>query len=60
VQGVKHKAHKMFFMSKTLSKKSKLQLYNSVIRLIVTRASETWVLRKQIEENLLIFERKII
>jgi hypothetical protein len=32
-------AHKMLFMSKTLSKKSKLKLYNSVIRPIVTYAS---------------------
>jgi hypothetical protein len=46
-------------MSKTLSKKCKLNLYKSVIRRIVTYASKTWALKKQIEENLLIFERKI-
>jgi hypothetical protein len=34
-------AHKKIFMSKTLSKKSKLKLYNSAIRPIVTYASET-------------------
>jgi hypothetical protein len=50
----------MLFMSKTLSKKPKLKLYKSVIRQIVTYASETWVLKKQIKEKLLIFERKII
>jgi hypothetical protein len=44
-------AHKMLFMSKALSKKSKLKLYNSVIRPVVTYASETWVLKKQIKEN---------
>jgi hypothetical protein len=49
----------MLFMSKTLSKKSKLKFYNSVIRPMVTHASETWVL-KHIEEELLVFERKII
>jgi hypothetical protein len=36
----------MIFMSKTLSKKSKLKLYDSVISPIVTYASETWVLKK--------------
>jgi hypothetical protein len=51
---------KTLFMSKTLSKKSKLKLYKSEIRQIVTYASETWVLKKQIEEKLLIFEREII
>jgi hypothetical protein len=44
-------AHKMLFMSMTLSKKSKLKLYNSVIRPILSYASETWVLEKQIKEN---------
>jgi hypothetical protein len=53
-------AHKMLFMSTTLSKKFKLKLHNSVIRPIVTHASETWVLKKRIEEKLLVFERKII
>jgi hypothetical protein len=53
-------AHKMLFMSKTLSKKSKIKIYKSVIRSIVTHASETWVLKKQTEDKLLIFERKII
>jgi hypothetical protein len=53
-------AHKMLCMSKTLSKKSKLKLYNSVIRPTVTYASETWVLKKQIEEKLLDFGRKLI
>jgi hypothetical protein len=50
----------MIFMSKTLSKKSKFNRYNSVIRPTVTYASETWVLKKQTEEKLLVFERKII
>jgi hypothetical protein len=50
----------MLFKSKTLSKKSKLKLYNSVIRSTVTYASETWVLKKQIEEKLIVFEGKII
>jgi hypothetical protein len=50
----------MLSMSKTLSKKSKLKVYNSVIRQILTYASETWVLKKQIEEKLLVSKMKII
>jgi hypothetical protein len=47
-------------MSKTLSKKSKLKLCRSVIRPIVTYASETWLFTKQMEEKLVICERKIM
>jgi hypothetical protein len=49
-------AHKMLFMHKTL--KLKLKIYKSVIRLIVTHASETWVLKKQIKENYQYLKRK--
>jgi hypothetical protein len=48
-------AHKKLYMSKTLSKKSKLKLDNSAIRPIVTYAHKTWGLEKQLEEKLLIF-----
>jgi hypothetical protein len=53
-------SHKLLFTSKTLSKKSKLKLYNSLISPKVTYASETWVLKKEIEEKLLVFEKKTI
>jgi hypothetical protein len=56
VQGIEHI---LLVMSKTLSKKSKLKLYKSVIRPIVTHASEAWARKTQIEEKFLIFERKI-
>jgi hypothetical protein len=36
-----------------------LKLYRSVIRPIVTYASETWVLKEAIIQKLLIFEKKI-
>jgi hypothetical protein len=49
----------MLFMSKTLSKKSKLKLYNSVIRPLLTYASETWVHKKQIGEELLFLKGKL-
>jgi hypothetical protein len=39
-------ANLQFFKSKLVTKNSKLKLYRSVIRQIVTYASETWVLKK--------------
>jgi hypothetical protein len=43
-----------------LSRKSKLKLYWTLIRPIVTYASETWVLRENSIQKLMIFERKIL
>jgi len=37
-----------------------LKLYRTVIRPIVTYASETWVLKETIILKLLVFERKIL
>jgi len=37
-----------------------LKLYRTVIRPIVTYASETWVLKEAIIQKLLVFERKIL
>jgi len=42
------------------SKSSKLKLYRTVIRPIVTYASETWVLKENVIQKLLVFERKIL
>jgi hypothetical protein len=38
----------------------KLKFYRTVIRPIVSYASETWVLKEAIIQKLLIFERKIL
>jgi hypothetical protein len=38
----------------------KLQLYNTLIRPTVTYASETWVLKENVINKLMIFERKIM
>jgi hypothetical protein len=43
-----------------VTKYSKLKLYRTVIRTIVTYASETWVLKEAIIQKLLVFERKIL
>jgi hypothetical protein len=46
--------------SKLLSRKSKLKLYRALISPIVTYASETWVLKENSIQELIIFERKIL
>jgi hypothetical protein len=38
----------------------KLKLYRTIIRPIVTYASETWVLKEPIIQKLLVFERRIL
>ena len=53
-------ANLRFFKSKLVTKNSKLKLYRSVIRPIVTYASETWVLKESSIQKLLVFERKIL
>jgi hypothetical protein len=49
-----------FFKSKLVTKYSKLKLYRSVIRPIVTYASETWVLKESSIQKQLVFETKIL
>ena len=45
--------------TKLISRNVKLQLYNTLMRPIVTYASETWVLKENMINKLLIVERKI-
>jgi hypothetical protein len=49
-----------FFKSRLVTKHSKLKLYRTVIRPIVTYSSETWVLKESIIQKLLDFKRKIL
>ena len=53
-------ANLKFFKSRLVTKQSNLKLYTTVIRPIVTYASETWVLKGAIIQELLVFERKIL
>jgi hypothetical protein len=48
------------FKSKLLSKKSKLRMYQTLVRPVVTYACETWVLKENIKSKLRVFERKIL
>ena len=49
-----------FFKSRLVTKYSKLKLHRTVIRPIVTYASETWVLKETTIQKLTVFERKIL
>ena len=55
-----HCANIKFFKSKLVTKSSKLKLYRTIIRTIVTYASETWVLNGNIIQKLSVFGRKIL
>ena len=45
-------SYRFFFKSRLVSKKSKLKLYWSIIRPIVTYGCETWVLKETIKNKL--------
>ena len=53
-------ANQFFFKSRLVSKKSKLTLYWSIIRPIITYCCETWVLKGTVKNKLMIFERKVL
>jgi hypothetical protein len=53
-------ANQDLFKSKLLSKKSKLQMYQTLVRPVVTYACETWVLKENIKSKLRIFEKKVL
>jgi hypothetical protein len=48
------------FKIKLLSKKSKLWMYQTIVRPVVTYACETWVLKENIETKLRVSERKVL
>jgi hypothetical protein len=52
--------HKKLFTSKLISRNVKLQLYNTLSRPTVNYACETWVLKENLINKLMIFERKIM
>jgi len=53
-------ANQDLFKSKLLSKKSKLRMYQTLVRPVVTYACETWVLKENIKSKLRVFERKVV
>jgi len=53
-------ANKDLFRSRLLTKYSKLRMYQTLVRAVVTYACETWVLKENIKMKLRVFERKIL
>jgi hypothetical protein len=53
-------ANQDLFKSKLLCKKSKLRMYQTLVRPVVTYACETWVLKVNIKSKLRVFERKVL
>jgi hypothetical protein len=51
-------ANQSLFKSKLLSKKTKIKIYWTLVRPVITYACETWVLKEAIKQKLLVFERK--
>ena len=49
-----------FFKDRLITRSSKLKLYRTVIRPIVTYATETWVLKENMIQKLPVFERNIL
>ena len=43
-----------------ISRNLKLQLYNTLIRRTITYASEAWVLKENVTNKVMIYERKIL
>jgi hypothetical protein len=55
-----HVHKKKLFTSKLIPRNFQLQLHNTLIRPTVTHTSETWVLKENLINKLMIFERKIM
>jgi hypothetical protein len=53
-------ANQDLFKSKLLTKNSKLWMYKTLVRPVVTYACETWVLKENIKTKLRVFERKVL
>ena len=52
--------HEKLVTSKLISRNVKLQLYNLLNHPMVTYASETWVVKENVINKLMIFERRIM
>ena len=53
-------ANQDLFKIKPLTRNSKLQIYKTLVRPIITYACETWVLKENIKTKLRVFERNVL
>jgi hypothetical protein len=60
MSGNKTYANRSILKSKLVCKNSKLKIYRTIVRPVVTSGCETWVLKESITQKLLVFERKML
>jgi hypothetical protein len=53
-------ANQQFFKSKLITRNTKVKIYRTLVRPVVTYGSETWTLKARDEKALRCFERKIL
>jgi hypothetical protein len=53
-------ANNILFKNKVISRITKMQIYRTIVRLVVTYGPETWTLTTAEEHALRIFERKML
>jgi len=53
-------ANRQLFNSSLISRNSKLQIYRTLVRPVVTYGSESWTISMEEERALAVFERKIL
>jgi hypothetical protein len=53
-------ANRQLFNSSLISRSSKLQVYHTLVRPVVTCGSESWTLKMEEERALAVFERKVL
>jgi len=53
-------ASRQLFNSSLISRNNKLQIYRTLVHLVVTYGSESWTLTMEEERALVVFERKIL
>ena len=53
-------ANQDLIKSKLLTKNSKLRMYKTLVRPVVTYACEMWALKENIKTKLRVFERKVL
>ena len=53
-------ANRQLFNSSLISRNSKLQIYRTLVRPVITYGSESWILTMEEERALAVFERKIL
>jgi hypothetical protein len=53
-------ANRQLVNSSLISRNSKLQIYRTLVRPVVTYGSESWILAVEEKRTLVVFERKIL